>query len=156
MLARERRALGRALMHVTQAAAHRVARIAERAAFRDPHVLTGPAAQALDLLRARLQRAIPERLARDTTRLEVARRRLATVGPHLTARPEAALRLQAARLDDLSPLRILARGYAAAFAEDGTTVVRSVRQVSPGDRLVVRVADGRIGCAVGDIETEER
>jgi exodeoxyribonuclease VII large subunit len=156
VLARERRALGRALLHVTQHAAHRVARIAERPAFRDPHALTGTAAQAMDALRERLQRAIPERLERDTQRLGNLRARLSTVGPHLTGKSEAAVRLQAARLDDLSPLKILARGYAAAFAADGTTVVRSVGQVAPGDGLVVRVADGRIRGVVSDVEMEER
>ena len=73
----------------------------------------------------------------------------------MTERWTGALALQAARLDDLSPLKVLARGYAAAFAADGRTVVTSVSQVPVGERIVVRVADGRIGCAVTDTEVEE-
>jgi exodeoxyribonuclease VII large subunit len=78
-----------------------------------------------------------------------------TVGPRITDRANAALRLQAARLDDLSPLKILSRGYAAAFTADGHTVVRSVAQVAEGERIVVKVSDGRIGCAVTDVQLEE-
>ena len=156
LLSRERRALGRALLHVTQAAANGVARIAERPAFRDPYALTGPATQALDLWRLRLNQAIPERLERDGQRLASARQRMRSVAPHLTTRPESALRLQAARLDDLSPLRILARGYSATFAADGHTVIRSVAQVTQGDRVTVRVSDGRMDCVIQATEREER
>ena len=103
----------------------------------------------------RLAQAIPERLMRDTQRIGSARTRLLAVGPRVTERAGSALALQAARLDDLSPLKILARGYAAAFGGDGHTVVRSVTQVSTGQRIVVRVSDGRIGCQVTDVQTEE-
>jgi exodeoxyribonuclease VII large subunit len=104
----------------------------------------------------RLQRAIPERLERDRGRVRLARERLRSAGTRLTERAEASIRLQAARLDDLSPLKILGRGYAAAFGDDGRSVVRSVDQVSEGNRIVVRVSDGRIGCAVTDVHKEER
>jgi exodeoxyribonuclease VII large subunit len=65
------------------------------------------------------------------------------------------LALNAARLEDLSPLAILSRGYSASFAHDGHTVIRSVRQVDAGDMLTVRVADGRIECTVNRTEAEE-
>jgi len=48
-----------------------------------------------------------------------------------------------ARLDALNPLAVLQRGY-AVVRRDGE-VVRSVDQISPGDRLSVRVADGEFG-----------
>ncbi len=149
-----RRLLGRALAHRTQSLAHRVARIAERPAFCDPHAVLGPATQALDVARMRLQRAIPERLARDAQALEYARVRLRTAGPRVTERAAQRLGMKAARLENLSPLKVLARGYAAAFAEDGRTVVDSVDKVKPGDPLVVRVADGRIDCTVADVTRE--
>ncbi len=49
----------------------------------------------------------------------------------------------AARLDGLSPLGTLGRGYALASDEKGK-LVRSVEQVKAGDGLVVKVADGDI------------
>lgn len=154
-LSKERRLLGRALQHRVQEAAHRVSRVADRSAFRDATTVCGPVGQALDLVAARLHRAIPVNLDRDAARLGRARDRLIGLGPRVTERSGVSIALMAARLDDLSPLAILGRGYAAAFRDDGKTVVRSVSQVELGDRLIVRVADGRVGCTVLETETEE-
>lgn len=49
----------------------------------------------------------------------------------------------ASGLDALSPLAVLARGYAIATAEDGRAV-RDAREVSPGQRLTVRVHRGSL------------
>ena len=53
----------------------------------------------------------------------------------------------AASLDAMSPLKVLARGYAIPQREDGT-VVRSKEEVAAGDSLRLRVADGEIPCIV--------
>jgi len=153
-LSREQRLLARALSHRIQNATHRLTRIVSRPAFTDPASVCAPAGRALDVLRIRLQRAIPERLAHDAQRLDYAHDRLIGVAPRVTERARLMLVRQTTRLDDLSPLRILARGYAAAFAEDGHTVVRSVEQVPVGDTMVVRVSDGRFRCIVDSLEKE--
>jgi exodeoxyribonuclease VII large subunit len=151
-VARERHLLGRALRHRVQIASHAVMRLASRPAFSDPHVVLGPASQALDLARVQLDRALPERLARDRQRVDHSRARLGAIGPRLAERSEAKVGLAAARLEDLSPLAILARGYSASFAADGRSVVRSVNQVELGERVVIQVSDGRVGCTVTDKE----
>ena len=51
----------------------------------------------------------------------------------------------ASKLDALSPLKVLGRGYAIPRKEDGA-VVRSTADVAPGDALKLRVADGEINC----------
>lgn len=53
----------------------------------------------------------------------------------------------AARLDVLSPLQTLARGYAIASRSDGR-VLTSIQGVCPGDRLTVRLRDGSADCRV--------
>ena len=53
----------------------------------------------------------------------------------------------ASKLDALSPLKVLGRGYAIPQKTDGG-VVRSVSDVAPGDGLKLRVADGEISCQV--------
>lgn len=53
----------------------------------------------------------------------------------------------ASKLDALSPLKVLGRGYAIPRKEDGA-VVRSTADVAPGDALKLRVADGEINCQV--------
>lgn len=53
----------------------------------------------------------------------------------------------ASKLDALSPLKVLGRGYAIPRKADGG-VVRSVTDVAPGDGIKLRVADGEISCQV--------
>ncbi len=55
----------------------------------------------------------------------------------------------AASLDALSPLKVLGRGYALTRTADGG-VVSSVEDVSPGDAITVRLADGVLDCHVDD------
>jgi exodeoxyribonuclease VII large subunit len=62
---------------------------------------------------------------------------------------EKDLALQAQRLDAFSPLKVLGRGYAIAQKGDGS-IVRSPKQVKPGDVLRLRVHEGQIHCEVTD------
>ena len=68
-----------------------------------------------------------------------------------------ATRLEVAggRLGALSPLASLGRGYSICRTPAGE-VVRSVRQVRPGDELSVRVADGTIAAGVRAATTIDR
>ena len=54
------------------------------------------------------------------------------------------------KLDALSPLAVLDRGYAIVAAEDGTTV-RSVQQVRTGDTVTVTMKDGRIITTIREV-----
>ena len=56
-----------------------------------------------------------------------------------------------AKLDAMSPLKVLTRGYAMAQNDQGT-VVRSVDQVKIGDELVVSVSDGVLTTTVTEIK----
>jgi exodeoxyribonuclease VII large subunit len=50
----------------------------------------------------------------------------------------------ASRLESLSPLNVLARGYSVTRKEVDQAVVRNPEQVQPGERLVTRVQHGII------------
>ena len=54
-----------------------------------------------------------------------------------------------AKLDAMSPLKVLTRGYAMAQTEAGD-VIRSIEQVSNTDRICVNVSDGTISAVVED------
>ena len=56
-----------------------------------------------------------------------------------------------AKLDAMSPLKVLTRGYAMAQTSDGS-VIRSVSQVAPEDHLTISLADGKVEAAVINIE----
>ncbi len=55
----------------------------------------------------------------------------------------------ASKLDALSPLKILGRGYAIARKTDGS-VVRKTADVLPGDRLTLRLSDGCVACTADE------
>lgn len=51
-----------------------------------------------------------------------------------------------AKLDALSPLKVLSRGYSLSY--HGEQVVKSVNDVRSGDRLDLQLSDGKIRCTV--------
>jgi exodeoxyribonuclease VII large subunit len=87
-------------------------------------------------------------------RSEVARlhHRLGALWNASFERRTAALRQATARMDALSPLKVLARGYSIATRDDGRTVSAS-NDVRAGDAIHVRVCDARIHARVTDLES---
>lgn len=63
--------------------------------------------------------------------------------------------LMAARLDALSPLKILSRGYGVVQDGQGATVTK-VADVQVGDSVAVRLQDGKLLCRVEERELECR
>lgn len=57
----------------------------------------------------------------------------------------------AARLDAMSPLKVLGRGYAIAL-NDSEEVVRSAETLKPGDSLTLRFEKGKAHCEVRSVE----
>ena len=82
-----------------------------------------------------------QRLARTRERLIALHTRLERALERDMHDVRAALRALAARLNSLSPLAVLDRGYALVLDEEGT-LVRSTTQVAPGDRVTTRLHDG--------------
>lgn len=65
----------------------------------------------------------------------------------------ANFRESTARLHSLSPLGVLARGYCAAFSEEGHAV-SSVKDLSPQEELQFRFADGRVQARVESVSAD--
>jgi exodeoxyribonuclease VII large subunit len=78
---------------------------------------------------------------------------LAAVVPREVIRQRERLEALGRRLDVLSPLATLQRGYAIAEREDGHVVAHAA-DVESGDALAVRFQDGRIRVHV-NLEQEE-
>ena len=60
-----------------------------------------------------------------------------------------------ARLDALSPLAVLARGYAVCWDETHTRIIRAANAVGPGDRVHVTLAEGELDCKVEERSIED-
>ena len=94
----------------------------------------------------------PERLFADgALRTDAAYNKLITKMDSLLKECAHKFELQAARLDNLSPLSVLARGYSVTQTED-FKVVTSTQQVRWGEELVTTVADGKIVSVVQSVE----
>jgi len=53
-----------------------------------------------------------------------------------------------ARLNSLSPLAILGRGYSMLFRAPGGTLLKRARDVRAGEELIAQLVDGRLDCVV--------
>lgn len=73
--------------------------------------------------------------------------RLVMTEERLLAERKLQLGRMAAALDALSPLKVMARGYALARLEDGI-LVHSIKQLDSGTVLNLRVMDGEARCRV--------
>lgn len=73
----------------------------------------------------------------------------------LKTRKEAAksrFSLLTGKLDALSPLKVLCRGYSMAKLKKDGSIVKSVESVGYGDEIEVNVSDGRLHCTVNRTE----
>jgi exodeoxyribonuclease VII large subunit len=99
-------------------------------------------------LRERLDRAHPRaalhRLSKEVSRLED---RLTTLAKRRLAEKRSQLEKAVGRLDAMSPLRVLARGYSVAFDVRGHAL-RDAREVQPGDAIHLRLAHGSVDAQV--------
>ncbi len=147
--------INRTLQTRLQQSLARLDTMATRPVLSDPNQLITQQALALDAAFDRLQRAIPANLTRDAYSLQQSSIRLKNLGKTLIKGPNARLATQAARLEDLSPLSILGRGYALAKNKEGK-LVSSITAVGEGEALELTVADGLINCTVDSCTYADR
>lgn len=60
--------------------------------------------------------------------------------------------LLAGKLDSLSPLKVLARGYSIVYDKSGKKVIKNSGSLNPGDRIKIRFESGRAVCTVDETE----
>ena len=115
----------------------------------------------LELLRQRLRRLserpvlrLPEgSLQQKELLLELLRQRLERAAVSAMEKRQRQFAALSGRVDALSPLKVLARGYAVATRQE--QVLHSVGQLSPGEEIRLRLSDGTALCAVERIEKGE-
>ena len=81
--------------------------------------------------------------------LDILRNRLLSAQQSDVSRKKQRYIAAVSKLDAMSPLKVLTRGYAMALKQDGQ-VLRSIRQVEAGERITVTVSDGQLSATVMD------
>jgi exodeoxyribonuclease VII large subunit len=107
----------------------RLEQLAGRPCLRRPLDRVHDARQRLDEWGERLRRAVRQRLTQARKRLEAS----------------------AGRLEGLSPLKVLGRGYSLTRREADGAVVRRADQVRPGERIVTLLEQGRVVSRMEDV-----
>ena len=92
------------------------------------------------------------RLAAIATRLVAADGRMRGAAARRHDRARAQFQHAAGRLETLSPLAVLGRGYAVAWTADKTRVLRDASAVEPGDTVRVTLSRGEIEAKVSKTE----
>ena len=154
----------------------RVERAAQSHIFSNPDVLLSAPAQEIDTATEQLLRQLKQFASSNATNLnqlknrlltasksigascrvncEASAKRLHAFAPHVASAQKAALSALVGKLDALSPLGTIARGYSIAKTPAGG-IVKSISGVSVGSKLDVTVADGVINCNVAGTEKIE-
>lgn len=88
------------------------------------------------------------------------RQRLDNLQKHMTAaqttnlnRHRQRFMANTAKLDAMSPLKVLTRGYAMVESHRGN-VIRSVQQAEQGQSIDIRISDGRLAATITDIKED--
>ena len=108
-------------------------------------------------LESRLMRVSPvERAKRMDQQLQYAVERLERVGRATLEREENRFTRLLDKLDVLSPLSVMRRGYSLTYSADRKSLVRSLQDVQPGDPVQVRLQDGWLDCQVWGMREDNK
>ena len=129
----------------------RLARVAQRPIFQQPDRLYVGYNQRVDQLSQRLIQQMQQRLVTAQHQLDNLTQRQRQLRQTLLQAPREKVQLLTAKLDLMSPLKILTRGYVVLSKAD--QVVRHVDELQPEDRVTVRLADGQVTAKI--IETSQ-
>ena len=111
--------------------------------------------QRLDTLsKSRVMRQPDAYLQQQQLYLEMLRQRLEHSGEVLLVKNRQRFERTAAKLDALSPLKVLGRGYAMVTRED--CVIRETAQLTPGDAITVSLSDGAAQCTVNTVQRRNK
>ena len=103
---------------------------------------------ALSVLRAKRALATPTFYVEQAgMRLDLLTRAFTATANTITQSAAARFAAATAKLDALSPLKVLSRGYTIATGTDGTPL-KSVSAVTVGDSIHLRLSDGTLDCTV--------
>ena len=110
--------------------------------------------QTLDVLTEKLGRTMANRLTKEAGQLALCRQRLSTAENAVLAGKRKRLETSAARLDAMSPLKVLSRGYSITENNRGAAIV-SASSLHPGDHITIRFHRGSADARVEQVREEQ-
>jgi exodeoxyribonuclease VII large subunit len=117
----------------------------------------GQRERQLAALESRLLRTSPiERAKRMDQTLQYLIERLGRAAGDLVQRENNRYERLLDKLDALSPLAVMRRGYSLAYADQKTRLIKHVGDVQPGEMINIRLEDGWLDCAVWGIEEDKQ
>lgn len=122
------------IMDYLTAKQHQLDLIKNHYAFQTPRMLVDQHSQHLDQLSQRLTNGMQSGLQRKADQVSKS----------------------AATLEAFSPLKVLSRGYSIASPEGRTKPIRSVKQISPAQRINIQFSDGQATCRVEEIQPRNK
>ncbi len=174
-LVQVRRQLKQGLLSLSQRQRERLTRLRRSPALLHPKRQLVQHMTRLDMLERRLTTSLQrrshiqrERLGRMSQRLArhnpqeqliYAKRRTDSARRQLELRMQQILRQKQQKLgfglkqlDALSPLKVMARGYSLVYDEPEQHLIKSVKQVEPGEMIKVNLQDGQLQCNIWSIK----
>lgn len=144
--------MARTLQGRLDVARQRLEGVAKRPLFARPDALLEPMRRRIEDVNRRMPRALLVKIEQTRSRLDEQGRRLPAAMQNELKTKDQGVRRAAGMLDALSPLKVLARGYAVPLKEG--KAVQSVRGVRRGDRIDLRVVDGTITTEVKEVDED--
>lgn len=123
--------------------------IGSRPLFKDPTTLYASEMQTVDLMQETMERLGKTFTQKQNHSLDLAASAFVRIGKSLVVPYQSQAAVITSRLNDLSPLKILERGWSITRDNQGT-IIKSVTQVKPQDHITVQFLDGVLACQIED------
>ena len=123
--------------------------IGSRPLFKDPTTLYASEMQTVDLMQETMERLGKTFTQKQIHSLDLAASAFVRIGKSLVVPYQSQAAVITSRLNDLSPLKILERGWSITRDNQGA-IIKSVTQVKPQDHITVQLLDGVLACQIED------
>ncbi|MBQ2285152.1 MAG: exodeoxyribonuclease VII large subunit, partial [Clostridia bacterium] len=100
----------------------------------------------------KISNIVTESVIRSRNKTDVYSQKINNVAENMFSEKSKQLMVNVAKLDALSPLKVMTRGYSVALSKDN--ILKSVDNVCKGDEIKVKLADGTLDCMVENINKE--
>lgn len=178
-LRQQERRLENALQQKLSSSRERLRRLQRSSVLIHPRRYMLQHAERMDMLKQRLVRAVNHRSSLNTEKNARMRQILERFNPREQIRSarrqtEAAqrqlelsmrtiartgrqqLHADLRQLDALSPLKVMARGYSLVYDEQEKRLIKSLKDVQPGDSIRIKLSDGQLDCQIWGMKEDAK